>query len=106
MRMRFSPRAVLAVTAGVLALSLVNVSTASAAPGVVIQENGSQFTQTRDPKAGQCYPGLGADIAVANRTGGTILLFPDGNCQTKILNPLGPGEFRPDEHVGSFLALD
>ncbi|MFF2662694.1 hypothetical protein ACFVUH_35710 [Kitasatospora sp. NPDC058032] len=106
MRMRFGPRAALVATAGVLALSFVNVPTASAAPGVVIQENGSQFKQTRDPQGGQCYPGLGADTAIANRTGGTILLFPDGNCQTKILNPLGPGEFRPDEHVGSFLALD
>ncbi|MBD0669948.1 hypothetical protein BU198_07230 [Streptomyces sp. CBMA156] len=104
--MRFSPRAALVVTAGALILSLVNVSAASAAPGVVIQENGSTFKQARDPQGGQCYPGLGADTAIANRTSGTILLFPDGNCQTKILNPLGPGEFRPDENVGSFLALD
>ncbi|PJN26121.1 hypothetical protein [Kitasatospora sp. CB02891] len=104
--MRISPRAALAVTAGALVLSFTGVSTASAAPGVVIQENGSNFNQVRDPQGGQCYPGLGADTAIANRTGGTILLFPDGNCQTKILNPLGPGEFRPDENVGSFLALD
>ncbi|MGX4733407.1 hypothetical protein [Kitasatospora griseola] len=104
--MRISPRAALVVTAGALALSFTGVSTASAAPGVVIQENGSNFNQVRDPQGGQCYPGLGADTAIANRTGGTILLFPDGNCQTKVLNPLGPGEFRPDENVGSFLALD
>ncbi|MFE4517884.1 hypothetical protein ACFRMQ_27260 [Kitasatospora sp. NPDC056783] len=106
MRMRIRPRAALVVTAAVLALSFVNLSTASAAPGVVILENGSDFKQVRDPQGGQCYPGLGADTAIANRTGGTILLFPDGNCMTRILNPLGPGEFRPDENVGSFLALD
>ncbi|MFE4977229.1 hypothetical protein ACFRAR_34625 [Kitasatospora sp. NPDC056651] len=106
MRMRIRPRAALVVTAGVLALSFVNLSTASAAPGVVILENGSNFKQVRDPQGGQCYPGLGPDTAIANRTGGTILLFPDGNCMTRILNPLGPGEFRPDENVGSFLALD
>ncbi|MGW3078639.1 MULTISPECIES: hypothetical protein [unclassified Kitasatospora] len=106
MRMRFSARSVLAVTAGVLALSLVNVTAASAAPGVVIMESGSNFKQVRDPQAGRCYPGLGPDTAIANRTSGTILLFPDGNCMTRILNPLGPGEFRPDENVGSFLALD
>ncbi|MFF2625072.1 hypothetical protein ACFVUN_04760 [Kitasatospora griseola] len=104
--MRISPRAALTVAAGALALSFTGVSTASAAPGVVIQENGSNFNQVRDPQGGQCYPGLGADTAIANRTGGTVLLFPDGNCQTKVLNPLGPGEFRPDENVGSFLALD
>ncbi|GAA3168101.1 MULTISPECIES: hypothetical protein [Streptomyces] len=106
MRMRFSRRAALVATAGALALSCVNLTTASAAPGVVIQENGGQFKQTRDPQAGKCYPGLGADTAISNRTSGTILLFPDGNCSTKVLNPLGPGEFRPDENVGSFLALD
>ncbi|MEV7186607.1 hypothetical protein [Kitasatospora sp. NPDC093102] len=106
MRMRFSPRAALVVTAGVLTLSSVNVSTASAAPGIVIMEKGDQFRPVRDPRGGQCYAGLGPDTAIVNRTGGTILLFPDGNCQTRILNPLGPGEFRPDENVGSFLALD
>ncbi|MFB7911906.1 hypothetical protein ACFC1T_36285 [Kitasatospora sp. NPDC056076] len=106
MRMRFSRRAALVVTAGALALSFVNLSTASAAPGVVLMEHGDQFKEVRDPNGGQCYPGLGPDTAIANRTGGTILLFPDGGCKTKILNPLGPGEFRPDENVGSFLALD
>ncbi|MFG2915879.1 hypothetical protein ACGF0D_23715 [Kitasatospora sp. NPDC048298] len=104
--MRFSPRAALAVTAGVLALSFVNASTASAAPGVVIMENNGQFTEVRDPAPQRCYPGLGADTAIANRTSGTILLFPDDNCRVRIFNPLGPGEFRPDEHVGSFMALD
>lgn len=106
MRMRLSSRTALAVTAGVLALSFAGIPAASAAPGIVIQENGSTFNQVRDPEAGKCYPGLGADTAIANRTGGTILIFPDGNCSTKILNPLRPGEFRPDENVGSFLALD
>ncbi|MFJ7907406.1 hypothetical protein [Kitasatospora sp. NPDC096204] len=106
MRMRFSPRSVLAVTAGVLALSFVNVTAASAAPGVVIMEQGSNFQQVKDPQGGQCYPGLGPDTAIFNRTNGTILMFPDNFCQTRILNPLGPGEFRPDENVGSFLALD
>lgn len=106
MRMRLGSRMALVLTAGALALSFVAVSTASAAPGVVILEKDDKTKQVRDPQGGRCYPGLGPDTAIANRTSGTILLFPDGNCTTKILNPLGPGEFRPDENVGSFLALD
>lgn len=52
MRMPYRPRAALVVTAGALALSFVNISTASAAPGIVIMENGSQFKQVPNPQAG------------------------------------------------------
>ncbi|MEU0940792.1 hypothetical protein [Embleya sp. NPDC005971] len=106
MRMRLGPRVALVVTAGALALSFVAASTASAAPGVVILEKGAKSKQVEDPKGGQCYPGLGPGTTIANQTEGTLLLFPDGKCQMKIFNPLGPGEARPDENVGSFLALD
>ncbi|MYS82102.1 hypothetical protein [Embleya scabrispora] len=106
MRMLLRPRVALVVTAGALALSFVAASTATAAPGAVIMDNGTQSREVRDPKAVQCHPGLGPGTAITNLTAGTILLFPDGKCATKVLNPLGPGEFRPDENVGSFQALD
>ncbi|OPC76965.1 hypothetical protein B4N89_40965 [Embleya scabrispora] len=104
--MRLGPRVALVVTAGALALSFVAASTASAAPGVVIMKNGGKSKQVQDPKDGQCHPGLGPDTAITNLTSGTILLFPDGNCRTKVFNPLGPGEFRSNENVGGFQALD
>jgi len=104
--MRLTPRAALAVTAGVLALSAVHLPTASAAPGVVVLENGIDFKQYQNPEAGTCYPGLGTDLGVANRTGGTIQLFAEADCQGQIADTIPPGQVRLGENVGSFLALD
>ncbi|MFE5326258.1 hypothetical protein ACFRCG_07690 [Embleya sp. NPDC056575] len=105
MRMRLRPRAALAVTAGALALSLVDLSAATAAPGVVVMYRLGQEKAVSDPQAEQCQPGLGAGTTISNRTEGTILLFPDGNCQTKVYDPLEPDQTRTTR-VGSFMALD
>ncbi|MFH9347595.1 hypothetical protein [Kitasatospora sp. NPDC017646] len=106
MPMRFRPRATLAVTAGALALSFAGVPTASVAPGVGTTENDDRFTSVRDLEAGRCHRGLGADTATANRTIAPIPLPPGGNCTTKTLNPLSPGESRPDENAAGFPAPD
>ncbi|MFE5326205.1 hypothetical protein ACFRCG_07415 [Embleya sp. NPDC056575] len=105
MCMRLRPRAALAVTAGVLALSLVDLAIATAAPGVVIMNRLGQEKAVSDPQADQCQPGLGTGTTISNRTEGTILLFPDSNCQTKVYDPLEPSQTRTAQ-VGSFMALD
>ncbi|MFJ4188774.1 hypothetical protein [Kitasatospora sp. NPDC089509] len=103
--MRLRSRALLAVTAGVLALSFVNLSSASAAPGYVRMDRALLHIDIADPKAGQCYTGLGDGTEITNFTTGTILLFPDKNCTAAIFDPLGAGESRT-ANVGSFLPLD
>ncbi|MEV7599054.1 hypothetical protein AB0O91_16890 [Kitasatospora sp. NPDC089797] len=103
MRLRLRP--LLAVTAGLLALSFVNLSTASAAPGFVRMDRALLHIDIADPKAGQCYTGLGQGTDISNVTIGTILLFPDKTCSTQVFNPLDSGESRV-ANVGSFMPLD
>ncbi|SDT83276.1 hypothetical protein SAMN05216371_8093 [Streptomyces sp. TLI_053] len=103
MRTRLSSRAALAVTAGVLGLSFVNATSASAVVGVVIMENkNGEIENVRNLAPRQCYRGLGAHTLIINRTDRTIDLFPDGNCRTDTFNPLPPHMSKPDENVGSF----
>ncbi|WP_331743320.1 hypothetical protein [Kitasatospora sp. NBC_01300] len=105
MRTRFSPRTALVAAVGALALSLVNLSSASAAPGVVYLEHHGQVQTAQDPQANQCHRGPGPETLVRNQTEGTILIFPDGNCRTQAYQPVEPGEERFGD-IGSFLALD
>ncbi|MFE6050558.1 hypothetical protein ACFQ6N_07385 [Kitasatospora sp. NPDC056446] len=106
MRMRSGPRAALVVTAGVLALSFTGLSTASASPGLVVQEKGLQQKAVEDPAPGQCQQGLGSGTTIANYTIGPLLVFSDGNCQTQSGPPVQPGEIRPGANVGSFKAVN
>ncbi|GGT16628.1 hypothetical protein ACFFV7_41545 [Nonomuraea spiralis] len=96
--------AILAVAAG--ALTLISAVPASAAPGVALLS--SQDGQTRtinDPQPRQCHRGFGPNSGLANYTEGTILVFPDSNCRTRIFDPVEPGDTK-NGNIGSFFALD
>ncbi|MEV4580458.1 hypothetical protein AB0K16_45255 [Nonomuraea jabiensis] len=56
-----------------------------------------------DPEPFVCHQGFGEDTAVVNRTQGTILIFPDSDCRTRIFNPVEPDEGTYG-NVGSFQA--
>ncbi|MFJ8475656.1 hypothetical protein [Kitasatospora sp. NPDC094011] len=103
--MRLRSRALLAVTAGLLALSFVNLSSASAAPGFVRMDRALLHLDIADPQAGQCYTGLGESTEITDVTTGTILLFPDKNCPANVFDPLDAGESRT-ANVGSFMPID
>ncbi|MFD4399192.1 hypothetical protein [Kitasatospora sp. NPDC058397] len=105
MHLRFSPRAAVVVTAGVLALSLVSPSTASAAPGVVIMDRGGEREEVTDPVPGECHRGLGNDTTIVNFTSGPIRLFTDRNCRSRISSLLDPDGARENVNVGSFMAI-
>jgi hypothetical protein len=85
---------------------LTCASPASAAPGVVrIYGPDGQVRTYADPEAGRCYRGTGADSALVNQTEGTILVFPDSGCRTRIYDPVEPGETKSG-NISSFKPLD
>src|SRR5262245_28025924 len=76
-----------ATAAGALALTVVGP--ASAAPGFVRIETASGQVKTHtDPKAGRCYQGFEGESTITNRTRGTILVYPDPNCRTRVYIPV------------------
>ncbi|MFI6505623.1 hypothetical protein [Nonomuraea typhae] len=99
-------RSIPLVLSAVAAATLAFAGPASAAPGIVILTSpGGEQQVVENPEPGQCHPGIGPDNGVANFTQGTILVFPDPACRTRIYDPVEPGEVRED-NVGSFTALD
>ncbi|MGW4957351.1 hypothetical protein ACWEPL_08955 [Nonomuraea sp. NPDC004186] len=88
------------------ALVLACAGPASAAPGFVrLYSSDGQVATVVDPEPFVCHQGFGDDTAVVNRTRGTILIFPDFDCRTRIFDPVEPGEDRYG-NIGSFQALN
>ncbi|MDF5752880.1 hypothetical protein [Spongiactinospora sp. TRM90649] len=52
-----------------------------------------------------CYKGTGEGTTVENKTDSPLLLFPDGNCTTKVYWPVKPGETTKNRNVGSVRVL-
>ncbi|MFI6298542.1 hypothetical protein ACIBEJ_43605 [Nonomuraea sp. NPDC050790] len=96
----------LLLAAAAATLAFAATGPAVAAPGVVFLHapSGEQKT-VENPAALKCHVGTGPGSLVRNATAGTILVFPDSACRTRIFNPVEPGEVRVDD-VGSFMALD
>ncbi|MEV8637311.1 hypothetical protein AB0395_37285 [Streptosporangium sp. NPDC051023] len=100
----FNRLPVLLAVAGTLALACA--SPASAAPGFVrLYSPDGQVRTITDPEPRACHQGFGENSVVVNRTEGTILIFPDPNCRTRIFNPVDPDGTRHGT-IGSFFALD
>ncbi|MEV4899285.1 hypothetical protein AB0K48_59200 [Nonomuraea sp. NPDC055795] len=96
----------LMLAAAAATLAFVGTGPAFAAPGVVFlhSPDGAQKT-VENPQPRECHVGTGPGSLVRNATEGTILIFPDSACRTRIFNPVESGEVRVD-NVGSFMALD
>ncbi|MFI6922255.1 hypothetical protein ACIBIZ_20115 [Nonomuraea spiralis] len=103
--MRHTSTALLAATAaGALALTIAGP--ASAAPGLVRVASASGQVKTyNNPEAGRCYQGFEGESSITNRTQGTILVFPDPNCQTRVYIPVFAGQTVTDNYP-SFRPLD
>lgn len=93
-----------ALAAGTLALTCA--APAVAAPGFVrVYSAGGQVKTVTDPQPRVCHQAFGPNTAIVNQTQGTILIFPDDQCRTRVFIPVHPGETRHGD-IGSFLALD
>jgi hypothetical protein len=96
----------LAVLAAVGALTLASIVSTSAAPGAVVLYKSGEEKVVENPVPRVCHRGLGDGTAIANRTDGIVLLFPDGACKTRLFDALEPGDERDEWAGGSFMALD
>ncbi|MBF8189796.1 hypothetical protein ITP53_29515 [Nonomuraea sp. K274] len=98
--------AVLAASAAV-ALALPCAAPAFAAPrGVTITSSDGHEQTFENPSRGKCYTGgFGTDSTLTNSTQGTVLIFPDLNCMTRIFLPVKPGDSR-HSNVRSFMPLE
>ncbi|MET7336786.1 hypothetical protein [Nonomuraea sp. NPDC005650] len=102
--MRRVPALLAIAASGVLVLTCAGP--ASAAPGVVrLYGPDGQVATVVDPQPYDCHQGFGDDTALVNRTEGTVLVFQDFNCRTRVFDPVSPGETRYG-NIGSFQALD
>lgn len=93
---------VAAIVAGLLALGFA-VDANAAVGYVALSAKGKPEKGYLNPKPG-CHPALGAGTTVTNGTDRVLRLFPDGNCLTRIDNPLKPGQGRTGD-FGSFQVL-
>lgn len=102
--MRAIPAILTAAAAGTFTITCAGP--ALAAPGVVIitAANGQDRT-VADPKPRDCHRAGGPGSTLRNLTEGTVLVFPDAGCRTKLYNPVQPGGTKQG-NIGSFFALD
>ncbi|MFC4010828.1 hypothetical protein ACFOY2_26610 [Nonomuraea purpurea] len=103
--MRPIPTALLATAAaGALALSIADP--ASAASGFVrIHSASGQVKTINDPQPHVCHQGFTGQSTIINQTEGTILVFPDQNCRTKVFIPV-PSHETVHGRYASFFAVD
>jgi hypothetical protein len=90
--------------AGILTLALA--SPASAAPGVVlVTDHHGRTHEVFHPRPFHCHPAGGHHSSLRNFTRGTVLIFPDRHCRTRIFLPVHPGGVHFG-NIGSFFAVD